>query len=219
MSSAPDPREVSVLIPAAGLGERMGLGPKALMPLAGRPLVEWVCDKARRLGAEVLVACAPGMAAPAGTLGVEGGATRQESVLRLAERASRRWTLLWDAASPFASLALAQRVLAAAAATGAATPCLTAPVRWFTLEDGRVTGAQPGTAAGWSQTPQAFATTLLRDVTARAAREGWTGQSTVDLMLRAGVQVTAVPGERLNLKLTTPDDWLLAQALHAQLQS
>jgi 2-C-methyl-D-erythritol 4-phosphate cytidylyltransferase len=33
------------------------------------------------------------------------------------------------------------------------------------------------------------------------------------------VPVAAVPGERLNLKLTTPDDWLLARALHAQLQS
>jgi 2-C-methyl-D-erythritol 4-phosphate cytidylyltransferase len=59
----------------------------------------------------------------------------------------------------------------------------------------------------------------LRAVTERAAREGWRGQSTVELVLRAGVEVAAVPGEKLNFKLTTPEDWLLAQALQAQLQS
>lgn len=219
MNDVPDRRDVSVLIPAAGIGERMGMGPKALMPIAGRPLVDWVADKARQVGAEVLVACAPGMQAPEGTLAVEGGRTRQESVQHLAASASGRWTLLWDAASPFASLALARRVLAAAGESGAATPCITAPVRWFTLHDGRVTGAQAGDTAGSSQTPQAYATALLREVTARAAREGWSGQSTIELMLRAGVTVAAIPGERLNLKLTTPEDWLLAQSLHAQLQS
>jgi 2-C-methyl-D-erythritol 4-phosphate cytidylyltransferase len=211
--------QLSVLIPAAGSGERMGHGPKALMPLAGRPLVEWVVGKALRLGAEVLVACAPGMQAPAGSIAVEGGADRQDSVRRLAERASAEWCLLWDAASPFASLALAQRVLEAAAPTGAATPCLSAAVRWYVLDGERIAQSHPGASAGSSQTPQAYATALLRDVSARAAGEGWRGQSTVDLMLQAGVQVAAVPGEKLNIKLTTPEDWLLAQALHAQLQS
>ena len=60
---------------------------------------------------------------------------------------------------------------------------------------------------------------MLRDVTARAAREGWQSQSTADLILLAGLPLGTVPGERLNLKLTTPDDWVLAQALHAQLKS
>jgi 2-C-methyl-D-erythritol 4-phosphate cytidylyltransferase len=208
---------VSVLIPAAGNGERMGMGPKALVPLAGRPLVEWVVDKARQVGHEVLVACAPGMAAPAGSIRVEGGATRQESVQRLAERASGAWVLLWDAASPFSSVALARQVLAAASATGAATTCLPSEVPCLVLEGDRVQQAYPSGATGWSLTPQCYRRELLCEVTRRAAEQGWSSQSTVQLVLRAGHAVVAVKGEKLGIKLTTPDDWVLAQALHAQL--
>jgi hypothetical protein len=57
-----------------------------------------------------------------------------------------------------------------------------------------------GKPASWqrvlasSQTPQAYATALLREVSTRAVREGWQTQSTVQLMLRAGHAVAAVPG-------------------------
>ncbi|MDB5858443.1 MAG: hypothetical protein JWQ76_2132 [Ramlibacter sp.] len=218
MSAAPPPADVSVLIPAAGSGERLGMGPKAMLPLAGRPLIDWVVDKARQVGAEVLVACAPGMTAPAGAVTVGGGATRQDSVLALVARATRPWCLLWDAASPFASVALARQVLAAAAGSGAATSCLPASVSWFELEDGFVARAHPAGGTASSQTPQAYATALLREVTAQAVREGWHTQSTVQLLLQAGHAVAAVPGERLSIKLTTPEDWILSQALHALLQ-
>jgi 2-C-methyl-D-erythritol 4-phosphate cytidylyltransferase len=217
MSRIPDREQVSVLIPAAGVGERLGLGPKATLPLAGRPVIDWLVDKALQVGAEVVVACAPGVPAPAGTVRIEGGATREESVQRLASAATRPWCLLWDAASPFASLALARQVLAAAQDGGAATPCLAGEVRWFVLERGQVAQAHPGSHAGSSQTPQAYRTDLLRQVTQRGATHGWAAQSTVELFLRAGLPVAAVPGEKLNLKLTTPEDWVLAEALRDQL--
>lgn len=215
--SCPDPRDVSVLVPAAGLGERLGLGPKAMLPLAGRPLVEWVADKALQLGAEVLVACAPGMPAPPRTLRVEGGVTRQDSVLRLADAATRPWSLLWDAAAPFASLGLARAVLAAAGPCGAATSCLAAEVPVLRLEGGRVRAAYPAHGSGRSQTPQAYATARLRELARRAQREGWRVQSTVELFVRAGDEVAAVDGEKLNIKLTTAEDWQLAAVLHSRL--
>lgn len=214
----PSLHDVSVLIPAAGTGQRLGLGPKALLPLHGRPVIDWVVDKALRVGGEVIVSCAPGMVAPAGAIGVAGGETRQDSVLRLARAATRPWILLWDAASPFASVALARRVLAAAAASGAATTCLPAQVPWLELDGDRVLRAHPAAASGSSQTPQAFAAPLLKDVVERAEAEGWSAQSTVQLVLRAGHEVTAVAGEKLNLKLTTAEDWQLAAALRDQLQ-
>jgi 2-C-methyl-D-erythritol 4-phosphate cytidylyltransferase len=219
MSGIPDRGEVSVLIPAAGNGERLGLGPKATVVLHGRPVIDWLVEKARQLGDEVLVACAPGMEPPPGCVRVEGGATRQQSVERLAAQARAPWLLLWDAASPFASLALARRVLAGAGATGAATTCMPSDVPWLVLQDGRVREAHPAAHAGRSQTPQAYTREILREVTQRAAREHWTAQSTIQLVLRAGYEVVAVEGEKLSLKLTTPEDWLLAQALLAQLQS
>lgn len=209
---------VSVLIPAAGLGERLGQGPKASVALAGRPLVEWVADKARQLGVEVIVACAPGLAAPDGTIGVDGGATRQDSVLRLAQRATRPWSLLWDAASPFASLDLCRAVLAAAVDSGAATAYLPALVSGVEVRDGRITAVHAAAGAGSTQTPQAYASDLLRQLAQQATSEGWRTQSTAELVLRAGLPLAAVPGERLNIKLTTPDDWVLAQALLDRLQ-
>ncbi|MCG2594712.1 2-C-methyl-D-erythritol 4-phosphate cytidylyltransferase [Ramlibacter sp. XY19] len=208
-----NPADVSVLIPAAGAGERLGQGPKAWLPLAGRPLVEWVAAKGRQLGVEVLVACAPGMPAPTGTIAVEGGATRQDSVLRLAARATRPWSLLWDAASPFASLDLCRSVLAAAVPTGAAVAYLPALVTGLDVRDGRVIAARAADGSGSTQTPQAYASELLRKLTTQAQAEGWRTQSTAELVLRAGLPLAAVPGERLNIKLTTPDDWILAQAL------
>lgn len=215
----PAAEDVSVLIPAAGLGERLGLGPKALLPLAGRPVIDWLVEKARPLGAEVLVGCAPGMAAPPASSRVEGGTTRQATLTQLVAAATRPWVLLWDACSPFASVALARRVLGAAQATGAATACLRAPVRWLRVEGDRVTEALPGTEAGQSQTPQAFRADLLRELCAQAAREGWQPQSANEMVLRAGLPLAWVEGEALNIKLTTADDWVLAQALTHRLRA
>lgn len=217
MSALPDPSQVTVLVPAAGSGERLGRGPKALLPLAGRPLVEWVAAKAMQLAGEVVVACAPGMPAPAGTLRVEGGATRQQSVERLVAAATRPWIVLWDAASPFASVDLARQVLRAAADTGAATACLPSEVPCLLLEQGRVRQALPAGQAAASSTPQAFRRDLLCAAVQRAAREGVQAQSTVQVVLHAGHAVAAVPADKLCIKLTTPEDWVLAEALHARL--
>ncbi|MFS8138622.1 MAG: IspD/TarI family cytidylyltransferase, partial [Thermomonas sp.] len=124
------PHDVSVLIPAAGSGDRLGLGPKAFVPLAGRPVVEWVIRKALRLAGEVIVACPPGAPALDAVLAftrIEGGATRQHSVQLLAAQATRPWVLVWDAARPFTSVALAAEVLAASVGSGGAAAACSGP--------------------------------------------------------------------------------------------
>ena len=197
MSEAPD---VTVLVPAAGSGERLGLGPKALLELNGRPVVEWVVRKAAALAGEVIVACPPG-AHPALDPGlrwtrIDGGPTRQHSVRLLAHAASTPWVLVWDAARPFTSIALAQEVLAAAQHTGAAGALL---------------------ADGSFQTPLAFTRELLLDAVELAEEEGWIAQSTMALVLRAGHAVATVEGDPLNIKLTTSQDWAQAPALFDRL--
>lgn len=218
-TAAPAREDVSVLIPAAGLGERLGRGPKAALPLHGRPVIDWIVDKATQVGTEVLVACAPGMALPAKAVVIAGGATRQESIARLAAAATRPWCLLWDASNPFASVALARAVLAAAVDSGAAAAYVPAVVPWLELQDGRARRAHPTAGSGSISMPHAYATSVLLEVSGRATREGWVASSTIELMLMAGQVVACVAGERLNIKLTTPEDWVLAQALLPQLQS
>jgi len=190
--------EVSVLVPAAGSGDRLGRGPKALLALDGRSLVDWVVAKAGLLGEEVLVASVPQAPALAGCTLVAGGQTRQDSVARLARAASRPWLLVWDAARPFGSVALARAVLAAAQEGGAAGA-------WLAR-------AAPGAAAGF-QTPLALRRELLLEVVARAQAEGWQAASTMALVERAGHSPRAVPGEPHNIKLTQEQDWALAQRL------
>ena len=192
----PAAADVTVLVPAAGSGERMGHGPKALLDLNGRPLVEWVVRKAMAIADQVIVACPPGAKPQLDPAcrwqRIDGGPTRQHSVRLLAQAAQTPWVLVWDAARPFTSLAQAQEVLAAAHHTGAAAA---------RLPDGSF------------QTPLAFTRELLLHTVDLADDEGWVAPSTMALVLRAGHAVATVDGDPLNIKLTFPGDWPPAQAL------
>ncbi len=192
----PAAADVTVLVPAAGSGERMGHGPKALLDVNGRPLVEWVVRKAMAIADQVIVACPPGAKPQLDPAcrwrRIDGGPTRQHSVRLLAQAAQTPWVLVWDAARPFTSLAQAQEVLAAAHHTGAAAA---------RLPDGSF------------QTPLAFTRELLLHTVDLADDEGWVAPSTMALVLRAGHAVATVEGDPLNIKLTFPGDWPPAQAL------
>jgi 2-C-methyl-D-erythritol 4-phosphate cytidylyltransferase len=188
--------DVTVLVPAAGSGERMGFGPKALLELNGRPVVEWVVRKAMAIAGEVIVACPPGaqpvLGADCRWQRIDGGPTRQRSVRLLAHAAATPWVIVWDAARPFTPVALAETVLAAAQHGDAAAAV---------LPDGSF------------QTPLAFSRELLLDTVDRAEAQGWIAASTMALVLRAGHAVATVAGDPLNIKLTTAQDWELAQTL------
>ena len=105
------------LIVAAGSGERLGADrPKALVELAGKPMLQWSIDALSQVpGIErIVVAMPPGTEAPEGVQGVEGGAVRSESVRRaLADAGNAELVLVHDAARPLLTVALAEEVIAA----------------------------------------------------------------------------------------------------------
>ncbi len=120
------------LIVAAGSGERLGAGrPKALVELAGRPLVQWSIDALlEAAGIErIVVALPPGAELPPGARAahgvsaVEGGASRSDSVRRALAAAGEAvagegepdLVLVHDAARPLLTAALAESVIAALA--------------------------------------------------------------------------------------------------------
>lgn len=214
---------VSFLIPAAGTGERLGMGPKGFLELRGRPLLCWLADKALQVAAEVLVAV------PAqhvdevarmlpGCRVIAGGATRHDSVARLARTASGEWCLVHDAARPFASVALFRGVLAAARPTGCAGAFLDPEVPVARIGGGVVLHAFERAEVAVFQAPQVFARGMLLDLIAQAEAVGRRPQSTLQLALQAGVPVAAVPGEKHNIKLTTPHDWRHAALLEDHLR-
>lgn len=214
---------LSILIPAAGLGTRLGLGPKALLLLDGKPIIRWLADKALRFADQVLIAAPADRVDEFSALCPEciclaGGPTRQQSVAILARASRSEFLLLHDAARPFVSGELIGRVAAAARLTGCAGAFLDPEVPIARITDGLVTAAWNRDQVGVFQAPQAFARALLLDVLARSDHQGWQDQSTMQLALRAGVSVRAVPGEKTNIKLSTKEDWTMASSLQALLR-
>jgi 2-C-methyl-D-erythritol 4-phosphate cytidylyltransferase len=208
------------LIVAAGRGERLGAErPKALVELAGRPLIEWSVEVLLGVSAieRIVVALPAGMSAPAGTTGVLGGAVRSESVrLALAAAGSGDPVLVHDAARPLLTAELVEAVLAAALGEGMDGAIAAAPVT-DTIKRADSEGVVSETldrSSLWAvQTPQVFRRAALEqaldipaEVLSRATDDAW-------LVERAGGRVVVVPAPRENLKVTTPLDLALAETL------
>ena len=205
------------LLVAAGSGERLGASrPKAFVVLAGRPMLEWSLDALRAAGLEdVVVALPPGEAAPPGAIGVEGGATRSDSVRRaLAAAPASDAVVVHDAARPLVDPAL---FAAALGALGDADAAVAAAQVTDTVkeagDDHRVTATLDRRRLWAIQTPQAFRRDALEraldvpdDVLAAATDDAW-------LVERAGGRVVVVPAPASNFKVTTPHDLALAEFL------
>ncbi len=214
--------EVSCLIPSAGSGDRLGLGCKGFLELAGRPLLRWLADKGRRVADEVVVAVPADRFDEANALlpdcrVIVGGETRHDSVALLARAARGDWLLLQDAARPFSSIALCAAVLARARETGCAGAFVDPEVPVARLRDGKVAAVLLRHEAGVFQSPQAFSRETMRRLLAHAQERGYRPQSTLQLAIDAGIEVAAVAGEKHNIKLTTPIDWRVATLLEEYL--
>jgi 2-C-methyl-D-erythritol 4-phosphate cytidylyltransferase len=211
------------LLVAAGRGERLGAdGPKAFVVLAGRPLLEWSLDALRGVPSvqRIVVALPPGAEAPAGTVGVAGGAERSQSV-RAALSAcgdgpDDEAVIVHDAARPLATSALFARVLDALAPRECDAVVAAARVT-DTIKragaDGRVAETLDRGELWAVQTPQAFRRAALAaaldapdDVLAAATDDAW-------LVERAGGRVHVVESPAENLKVTTPVDLRVAELL------
>lgn len=209
---------VSFLIPAAGTGERLGMGPKGFLELQGRRLLYWLADKAQQVADEVLVAVPAAHVDEVarmlpGCRVIAGGASRHDSVAYLAGAARGDWLLLHDAARPFASVTLFRAALYAARETGCSATLLDPEVPVARVHDGLLVEAHPPSAMGISQTPQVFSREAMCRMQAHAAAQGWRPQSTMQLALLAGERVRAVRGEKTNLNITTREDWSAVQHL------
>jgi 2-C-methyl-D-erythritol 4-phosphate cytidylyltransferase len=67
-----------------------------------------------------------------------------------------------------------------------------------------------------AQTPQCFRYDILRDILARAEREGDQGTDEAGLAAKYGVKVKVIPGDSMNFKITRPDDLAMAEAIYAK---
>ena len=224
----------AALVVAAGRGSRMGAGlPKQYRRIGGRPvlartLLAFLEDPACET---VLVAIHPddralyaeavaGMDDPRLMPPVAGGATRQASVLAGLEALAGRpaapgAVLVHDAARPFVSAGVIGRVAGALAVADGAIPGL--PVT-DTLKrcgaGGRIEATVPRDGLWRAQTPQGFRFAPLL-AAHRAASKAGEGTFTDDAAIAewAGLTVVVVPGEAVNVKITTDEDLRAADVM------
>ncbi|RMF71838.1 MAG: 2-C-methyl-D-erythritol 4-phosphate cytidylyltransferase [Acidobacteria bacterium] len=212
-------REASAILLAAGAGTRLGAGrTKALVPVAGRPLVWWsaaVLAGIPRIVRVVLVVpgdpvAADDIAAAAREAGLDpvvvcGGARRRDSVRAGLGAVERGIVAVHDAARPLADAELYGRVLDAASASGAAVPAVPVADTVVEIRGDEIARVPDRTRLRAVQTPQAFDAELLRRAH-EAADPGWDAPDDASLVVAAGTAVRLVPGAAANRKLTWPED-------------
>jgi 2-C-methyl-D-erythritol 4-phosphate cytidylyltransferase len=215
--------DVAVLVPAAGLGLRLGPGgPKALRSLGGEPLLTHAVRRvsaAPSVGCVVVAAPVDGVDAVRALVGpdvvvVAGGATRQSSVAAAlaAVPDTYRIVLVHDAARALAPPALVERV-AAAVRAGHVAVIPTLPVV-DTIKQIHSTGAVAATldrsVLHAVQTPQGFQRDILERAHAEAVDEHTDDAGMVE---KLGLEVWTVRGDEAALKITRPFDLAVAELL------
>jgi 2-C-methyl-D-erythritol 4-phosphate cytidylyltransferase / 2-C-methyl-D-erythritol 2,4-cyclodiphosphate synthase len=228
---------VSAIIAAGGRGQRLGAGvPKQLLDLGGRPMLQWSVDAFLSCGriADLVVVVPPEwIDSPPACLRrervrlVPGGERRQDSVANgfAAVPEAADIVLIHDAARPLVETATIEAAIDAAAEAGAAIVALPArdTIKWSpaganagagSLGDGARTIERtlPREFVYLAQTPQAFRREVLR----AAVQLGRTGVEATDeasLAEQAGYAVRLVEGSVRNIKVTTADDLVVAEAL------
>ena len=216
---------VALVIPAAGSGSRFGGPiPKHYLPLAGRPVLAWTLQAFAGLVDEALLAVddtwhdqasALAATAPFPCQVVRGGNTRQASVaaaLAAVSPAHDR-VLIHDAVRPLvprACIIACIEALADHPAAVVAVPCAATVKR--AGPNHQVLATVPRDDLWLAQTPQGVRRHEgLRAFAALAGDTSCTDDAQV--MERAGYAVAIVRGDARNLKITTPDDFAVAEAL------
>jgi 2-C-methyl-D-erythritol 4-phosphate cytidylyltransferase len=222
MNPSPIPG-LCIVIPAAGLGRRLGLGPKALLPLGDHSLLHWVSAKARTLAAEVIVAAPPDATeqwarhCPQCRV-IAGGETHLQSMAKLIQAATLPWFMNINVVMPFASTDLIRRVVAAAKVSGIAAAILPVDLPVARISHGAIVSLLPRQETAIAQGPNAYLRDHLLSLIDRADASDWQRQSFLEIAMRHGYPITAVPGEPTNIKITNQEDWQRAQHLKEFLQ-
>ncbi len=227
--------KVSVIIPAAGLGTRMGRSApekegtsrKQFMLLAGSPILIHTIRKfvSSPSVAEIVVALRADDLAwakdlfrsqglPSWVRVVEGGESRQQSVENALATISGDTDLVavHDAVRPFVESEVIEKVFLEARESGAAIVGVVPVDTVKQVHRNKVRATMPRERLILTQTPQVFRLELLRKAFERAREDQFTGTDESSLVERLEqVEVSVVQGADRNIKITKPTDMDLAR--------
>jgi 2-C-methyl-D-erythritol 4-phosphate cytidylyltransferase len=217
-----------LLIPAAGMGKRMGSDRnKLLMTILGKPLLAWTLMAAERSKSITWIGIIGQIADRSDIdliLGniilskpvefIQGGHTRQESVYNglqsLPEGAER--VLIHDGARCLATADLFDRCAEVLATRQGLIAAISVKDTIKVVDNNGIVESTPDRANLWAaQTPQGFDVKLLKACHERGRTLGWEVTDDAALFEKCGLPVTIVLGEETNLKITTPVDLAIAE--------
>lgn len=217
------------IIAAGGRGERMGGGrAKQFREISGTPIIIHTLSRFERCAsiaeavAVVPAGSEPELLALAAAHGISklgravaGGPTRAESVWRglQAVDPSARVVAVHDAVRPFVTPDEIDRVVAEAERAGAAILAFRAVDTVKEAEGGSVRRTLERSRLWHAQTPQCFRHGLLREAYERALADGLDATDDSALVERLGAAVRIVEGAARNIKITSPQDFALAEVM------
>ncbi len=217
-----------LLIPAAGMGRRMGSDRnKLLLTLLDKPLLAWTLEAAEAatcidwigiMGQPVdfpdfkEILATVNLSKPVEL--IQGGGTRQESVYNglqaLPTDAER--VLIHDGARCLATPELFERCAIALQDWGGLIAAVPVKDTIKVVDDNRLILDTPDRQQLWAaQTPQGFDVKLLKDCHQQGRQQGWEVTDDAALFEKSGLSVHIVMGEETNLKVTTPVDLRVAE--------
>jgi 2-C-methyl-D-erythritol 4-phosphate cytidylyltransferase len=218
------------LVPAAGMGKRMGASiNKQYLLLAGKPILAHTLELFQRaefideiypvVPQEEIDYCRTHVVEQYGIDKVRqiiaGGAERQNSVLnglRAIKAAEEDIIVIHDGVRPFVPLSAVQRSLQIAGDFDGALLAVPAKDTIKIVKDAFAVATPPRETLWLAQTPQTFRYGVIRAAHELAETEGFVGTDDASLLERLGKKVHIVIGDYRNIKITTPEDLLLAEA-------
>ena len=220
---------VSVIFPAAGQGKRMQAGiNKVLLTLGGEPILVRTLktfSAVEEVGELIVVVAADEVTAVEGQLQkvsglkpfqvVAGGSERQYSIYNGLQQVAKAAdvVLVHDAARPLVSVKTIQAVIDTARAKGGAIAAVPAKNTIKVVDDeGLVVDTPPRSTLWEVQTPQGFRKDILLKANEAAVADKFLGTDDASLVERIGAPVAVVQSDYRNIKVTTPEDLLVAEA-------
>ncbi len=221
---------VTVIIAAAGQGKRMGAeGNKVFLPLAGKSILAHTIARfaACELIDEMVIVAARGEEDEVSEIArrespkvpckiVSGGLERQDSINNAlaASSAAAQIILVHDGARPLVSSECIEAVIRGARDFRAAVTAVPVKDTIKLAGEDLTVVKTPERSRLWAvHTPQGFEASLLRLAYQEAVKEGVRATDDASLVERMGVAVKLVGGSYENIKVTTPEDLRLAEAL------
>lgn len=222
----------SAIVPAAGSSARMGGQDKLLTDLCGAPvLMRTLCaiDRAELVSEIVVAVQADRMEAVAELCArcalrkkvrvVKGGASRTESVLAAALECDPKAELIaiHDGARPLVRPEMIDEMIRAGYRTQAVAPAIPVTDTVKVADDSGLVQSTPDRSSLYAvQTPQVFQANILKAALQAALASGEPVTDDCAAVERLGKQVWLAEGDRSNIKITTPDDLAVAEALLRQ---